>query len=139
MILKMARIEIPKARLEFRFSRASGSGGQGVNRTESKVEIRFHVESADWIPFHVRERLKLIAAKQINLSGELIISSQESRSQNQNFEHCFEKLSDLLEKARLVPKSRRPTRATKASKIRRLDSKKKRSRHKAARKKPQLD
>jgi protein subunit release factor B len=133
--MSTGRINIPRDQLEVRYSRSSGPGGQGVNRTESKVEIRFHLDSAVWIPFHVREKIKILARHQINQEGELILSSQESRSQGQNYETCVDKLAELIRLASMRDKKRVPTKATRSSKRRRVDSKKIRSGHKATRKK----
>lgn len=131
--VKAPPIFIPRWRLDTRTSRSSGPGGQGVNKTESKVEIRFKIEDADWIPFTARERLKKIAASYITLDGELILSSQVHRSQQQNYNTCLEKLAQLLEKAATPPKPRIATRATRGSKERRLKSKSQASAKKSSR------
>lgn len=99
--------QIPLHLIEFSASRSSGAGGQNVNKVNSKAEIRFKVETAEWIPFEVRERLKQLQSHRINKNGELVITSQEQRSQLQNREDCMDKLREYLEDAFLEPKERK--------------------------------
>lgn len=129
----MSKILIPREQIEIRTARSSGPGGQAVNKTASKAEIRFHVNSAQWIPDEVRARLLHLAHNRMNQEGELILSSQESRSQHANIERCFQKLAALLEQAARPPKQRRPTRPTRGSQKKRLDSKTRRGQTKRLR------
>jgi ribosome-associated protein len=131
-----ADIDIPRHLIEVRTMRSSGPGGQSVNTTESKVEIRFNVFDATWIPQATRDRFAKIFKNRINQSGEFILACQEMRSQNQNYERCFDRLGDMLRQAQQAPKRRVASKPTRASKKRRLDSKKSHSGKKADRRRP---
>jgi peptidyl-tRNA hydrolase ICT1 len=99
--------QIPLHAIEFNAVRASGPGGQNVNKVNSKAEIRFRPSQADWIPVDVRERLIEQQSNKINKNGELVITSQEQRSQFQNRDICLEKLKEYIEEAYLEPKERK--------------------------------
>ncbi len=132
-------IEIPRDRVQVKFSRSGGPGGQNVNKVETQVEIRIDLQDADWIPSRVLERMRVLYSGKITQSDELIIVSNRHREQRRNLEDCFEKLQSWLQEASKVPKKRRPTKPTQASKKRRLDQKRKRSAVKLTRKKPTRD
>ena len=100
------QIEIPHHKVEFRFSRSSGAGGQNVNKVNSKAEVRFSVKSADWIPSEVKARLKEYQANKINNDGELVVTCQEHRTQIQNKKVCLEKVQEMVFEAYLEPKER---------------------------------
>ena len=120
-------MKIPREELQISFSRSSGPGGQNVNKVATRVEVRFHLESAAWIPPATRARLATLHPGRLNREGELIVVSSRFRSQGRNIEDCIEKLGELLEKAAKRPQRRVPTRKTKASNERRLKHKKRRS------------
>lgn len=98
---------IPINEIEFSASRSSGPGGQNVNKVNTKAEIRFQVETAEWLPYNVRQRLKELQSNKINKNGEIIITSQEHRTQSQNRDDCIVKLKEYLEEAFIEPKERK--------------------------------
>ena len=99
-------ISIPMDKVEFKFARSSGPGGQNVNKLNTKAEVRFHVASADWIPDEVRERLAEYQSAKINNKGELIVVCQEFRTQSKNKDECLSKLKEMIADAYIKPKDR---------------------------------
>jgi ribosome-associated protein len=120
-------IIIPDEDLQEEFSLASGAGGQKVNKTSTAVRLRFNVRDTQALPLDVKQRLLTQAANRINDQGELIIEAQNSRSQLKNREEAANRLINLIRRSLTAPKKRRPTKPTKSSVKRRLDSKKKHS------------
>ncbi len=120
-------MQIPENEFIITFARSSGAGGQNVNKTSTKVIIHWPVGKSqvltDEEKFRIREKL----ANRINNEDELVIMSEEERSQPQNRALAVARLQTLVAQALRVPKKRRPTRPTKASKFRRLEIKKRRS------------
>ena len=125
-------IVIPEHELDERFVRASGPGGQNVNKVSTAVELRFNV-AASSLPPDVKARLAALAGKKLSADGVLLIDSREHRTQAQNRAAARARLAALLQQASLRPKKRRKTKPSRAARERRLTSKVQRSRVKARR------
>jgi ribosome-associated protein len=121
------RIALDETELDFSFVRASGPGGQNVNKVSTAVQLRFDVANSPSLPEHVRERLIRLSGRKVTDAGVLIIDARRHRSQERNREEAVERLLELIRQATLVPRARRPTRPTLASKTRRLEGKSKRA------------
>ena len=110
--------------LEWRFIRASGPGGQNVNKVSSAVQMRFNLPFNTSIPMAARNRLRRLAGQKLLDDGTILIAARSERSQEQNRRDALERLSALIRTALVEPKIRRKTKPSKASKQRRMDSKK---------------
>ncbi len=121
---------IPRDRLQVRFSRSGGPGGQNVNRVATKVEVRFRLDEADWISARVRARLAALFPGRLTSDGDFVVVSSRFRTQQRNLEDCIEKLRGFLVRAAAKPRRRVPTRPTLASRKRRLEEKKQRGQRK---------
>jgi ribosome-associated protein len=117
-----ARISIPEQEIVMTAIRAQGAGGQNVNKSSSAMHLRFDVRGSS-LPDAVKERLLAMADHRITQDGEVVIKAQEHRSQEQNREAALARLAELLRQAATVPRVRKPTRPTRASKIRRVEAK----------------
>ena len=127
MIQVTHSIAIDEAELQESFIRASGPGGQNVNKVESAVQLRFDVRNSPSLPEDVKARLERLAGSRLTNDGVLIITAQRFRTQERNREDAQTRLVELIRQATERPKPRRPTRPTLASKKRRLEAKGRRS------------
>ena len=139
MIQVTRTIIIDEAEIEEQFIRASGPGGQHVNRSATAVQLRFDVANSPSLPDDVRQRLMRLAGNRMTDDGILVIDAQRHRSQNRNRQDARRRLVDLVRRASLPPKVRRKTRPTGASKERRLREKQQRSETKRLRRGPRRE
>ncbi len=127
MIHVTGRIAIDEREIEESFVRASGPGGQNVNKLSTAVQLRFDVRHSPSLPADVRERLERIAGSRLTNDGVLVIIAQRHRTQARNRDDALDRLVELIRQAAIAPVKRRPTRPTKASRERRIAGKKRRS------------
>lgn len=120
-------ISIPDEELEWKFIRSSGPGGQNVNKVSSAVQLRFLLAVDSSLPVAVRYRLRRLAGQKLLDDGSILISARSERSQEQNRRAALERLAELIRAASVEPKIRKKTRPTRASKERRIESKKRRA------------
>lgn len=128
MIRVTSKLFIDEKDIQKRFIRASGPGGQHLNKASTAVQIRYPVREASTLPEDVKKRAIVLAGKQATMDGAIIIEAQRFRSQEQNLKDAVNRLTRIIRSAAERPKSRRKTRPTKASVARRLNTKRKRSR-----------
>jgi len=127
MIRITDRISIEERELEERFVRASGPGGQNVNKLSTAVQLRFDVRHSPSLTPDIRLRLERLAGRRLTRDGVLVIMAQRHRTQERNRQDALDRLVELIQEASIAPTPRRPTRPTRGSKERRLATKKNRS------------
>lgn len=136
MIKITKTISIDENEIEEQFIRASGPGGQHVNKAATAVQLRFDVANSPSLPDDVRERLIELAGNQVTEDGVLIIDARRFRSQHRNREDAMERLVELIRRAAKKPKIRRKTKLPRAARERRLKDKRHRSEIKRLRRPP---
>ncbi|RYZ03287.1 MAG: aminoacyl-tRNA hydrolase [Myxococcales bacterium] len=118
-----AGVVVPERELVWAAVRSSGPGGQNVNKVSSKVELRFDFEASESLTASVKARLRALAAHRLDAEGRILIVSQVTRNQPKNLEDARQRLSELIARALVVPKARRPTKPSRAAKRARLQDK----------------
>jgi len=125
--VRVGRVVIPAAALEWQFVRSSGPGGQHVNRTSSKAVLRFDAAHSPHLPDDVRSRLIQREKARLTRDGALVITSQRHRDQPRNVADCLAKLSEIVARSLIAPKKRRPTKTPRSVVKKRLEGKRRRS------------
>jgi ribosome-associated protein len=114
---------IPDSDLSFAFVKASGPGGQNVNKVSSAVQLRFDMAGTTVLSDAVKSRLRGLAGRRLTDDGAILIIARNQRSQDHNRREALERLADLISRALIAPKARKATKPTRASRERRLDGK----------------
>jgi len=136
MIQITNRLSIDESEIELSFVRASGPGGQNVNKLSTAVQLRFDVRHSPSLPEPVRLRLERLAGRRLTQDGVLVISAQRFRTQERNRQDALDRLTALIQEASIAPIIRRPTKPTLGSRRRRLEDKGQRSTIKSLRNRP---
>jgi ribosome-associated protein len=132
-VLKISQsVSIPVDEIEISAIRAQGSGGQNVNKVSSAIHLRFDIKASS-LPEFYKQRLLSLKDRRITKEGVIVIKAQKFRTQEKNREDALERLQELIKSATVVQRARKPTKATRTSQKRRLDSKAKQGKKKALR------
>jgi len=132
-------LAIPRTELDVRVSRSSGAGGQHVNKTSSRVEIFWNVLGSRALTEEQRARLREKLSSRLTTEGSIRVVASDMRSQSRNRDLAEERLTDLVRRALVIPRKRKPTKPTRAAKEARLESKKRHSRKKSDRRDKRFD
>jgi ribosome-associated protein len=130
------QIRIPEDEFQWSFVRASGPGGQNVNKVASKAVLRWDLAGSTSVPVNVKDRLRVQQRRRLTSEGKLVLYSQRFRDQEKNRRDCLDKLRDMVRQAAMPPKRRKPTRPTRGSRAARLHEKRRRSEVKTGRRRP---
>jgi len=137
-ILEAGPVRLPVHRLKFTFARASGPGGQNVNKLNTKAQLEANLDDlAVHMNVAALERLKRLAGNAVTQDGRLMLTCEQHRSQIDNRRECLDKLRQLIDRAMVRPKRRKPTKPTRGSRERRIKEKKKRGEIKKTRRNPE--
>ncbi|KAI8381084.1 uncharacterized protein BYT42DRAFT_565183 [Radiomyces spectabilis] len=125
---KFTQDTIPKDQIQLGFSRSSGPGGQNVNKVNSKADLRLVLNKATWIPEYAREKLK--ASHRLTKSGEIVFTSDRTRSQASNVQDCYRKLMDTVREAVQVPKDPDAATLARVANLQRVENQRRKERKK---------
>ena len=120
-------VTIPASELQFIASRSSGPGGQHVNKTDSRIQVRWNIPTTSALSDFLKRRVMMALSTRLTDDGDLLLASDSNRSQRRNRDDVIQRLAALVREALVPPKPRRKTKPTRASRQRRLDDKKRRS------------
>jgi len=120
-------VVIPASELLYTASRSSGPGGQHVNKTDSRIQVRWNIPTTSALSDFLKRRVMMVLATRLTDDGDLLLASDSNRSQRRNKDDVTQRLAALVREALVPPKPRRKTKPTRASRQRRLDDKKKRA------------
>jgi ribosome-associated protein len=132
-------LAIPRSELDVRVSRSSGAGGQHVNKTSSRVEIFWNITASRALTEEQRARLREKLSSRLTTEGSIRVVASDLRSQSRNRDLAEERLADLVRRALVIPRKRKPTKPTRAAKEARLESKKRHSKKKSDRRDKRFD
>lgn len=129
-------VSVPESEIELRFSRAGGPGGQHVNTSSTRVELRWDLEASQALTANQKSRVRRKLAGRLTKDGVLVLHAADERSQTRNREIALERFREVLGEALKVPRHRKPTKPSRSSVQRRLDEKRQQSEKKSRRKPP---